>query len=263
MDKFWIESFKLLTSACLLPSIFEQLTTSDVPFPWIRGFLSGWSFACTRAVCGRISITFAIFRQKSGRGFLRFSLSLALFPPFPVFRLYLFSTFPSSAVKKNKSLCRGESYETVLSYATCIILPFFYWNTWNIYTRYFVLFTEYCTENHISIESFSLIKCMKLVMKDERIRGMIWRYAIINPNNNYSARWAVSLNINYRISFESSRQAEQDHAISRDQRYRRFSYQTRRLQRCSLRLPTRSKSTQTGHLYTTAQAGTDPRHFRM
>ena len=38
---------------------------------------------------------------------------------------------------------------------------------------------------------------------------------------------------------------------------------TRRLQRRSLRLPTRSKSTQTGHLYTTAQAGTDPRHFRM
>ena len=39
--------------------------------------------------------------------------------------------------------------------------------------------------------------------------------------------------------------------------------ETRRLQRRSLRLPTRSKSTQTGHLYTTAQAGTDPRHFRM
>ena len=38
---------------------------------------------------------------------------------------------------------------------------------------------------------------------------------------------------------------------------------TRRLQGRSLRLPTRSKSTQTGHLYTTAQAGTDPRHFRM
>ena len=39
--------------------------------------------------------------------------------------------------------------------------------------------------------------------------------------------------------------------------------QTRRLQRRSLRLPTRSKSTQTGHLCTTAQVGTDPRHFRM
>ena len=38
---------------------------------------------------------------------------------------------------------------------------------------------------------------------------------------------------------------------------------TRRLLRRSLRLPTRSKSTQTRHLYTTAQAETDPRHFRM
>ena len=34
--------------------------------------------------------------------------------------------------------------------------------------------------------------------------------------------------------------------------------QTRRLQRRSLRLPTRSKSAQTGHLCTTAQAGADP-----
>ena len=33
---------------------------------------------------------------------------------------------------------------------------------------------------------------------------------------------------------------------------------TRRLQRRSLRLPTRSKSAQTGHLCTTAQAGADP-----
>ena len=36
---------------------------------------------------------------------------------------------------------------------------------------------------------------------------------------------------------------------------------TRRLQRRSLRLPTRSKSAQTGHLYTTAQAGADPGIF--
>ena len=45
-------------------------------------------------MCGRISTIFAIFRQKSGRGFLRFSLSLALFPPFPFCRLSLFSPFP-------------------------------------------------------------------------------------------------------------------------------------------------------------------------
>ena len=36
---------------------------------------------------------------------------------------------------------------------------------------------------------------------------------------------------------------------------------TRRLQRRSLRLPTRSKSAQTGHLCTTAQAGADPGIF--
>ena len=36
---------------------------------------------------------------------------------------------------------------------------------------------------------------------------------------------------------------------------------TRRLQRRSLRLPTRSKSAQTGHLCTTAQAGADPGVF--
>ena len=38
-------------------------------------------------------------------------------------------------------------------------------------------------------------------------------------------------------------------------------YLTRRLQRRSLRLPTRSKSAQTGHLCTTAQAGADPDIF--
>ena len=42
-----------------------------------------------------------------------------------------------------------------------------------------------------------------------------------------------------------------------------FIAKTRHLQRRSLRLPTTSKSAQTGHLCTTAQAGTDPRHFRM
>ena len=36
---------------------------------------------------------------------------------------------------------------------------------------------------------------------------------------------------------------------------------TRRLHRRSLRLPTRSKSAQTGHLCTTAQAGADPGIF--
>ena len=36
---------------------------------------------------------------------------------------------------------------------------------------------------------------------------------------------------------------------------------TRRLQRRSLRLPTTSKSAQTGHLCTTAQAGADPGIF--
>ena len=36
-----------------------------------------------------------------------------------------------------------------------------------------------------------------------------------------------------------------------------FIAKARRLQRRSLRLPTRSKSTQTGHLRTTAHAGTD------
>ena len=36
---------------------------------------------------------------------------------------------------------------------------------------------------------------------------------------------------------------------------------TRRLRRRSLRLPTRSKSAQTGHLCTTAQAGADPGIF--
>ena len=51
----------------------------------------------------------AIFRQKSGRGFLRFSLSLVLFPPFPFFRLSRFSAFPSfPRFLKNKSLCGGE-----------------------------------------------------------------------------------------------------------------------------------------------------------
>ena len=61
-------------------------------------------------MCGRISTTFAIFRQKSGRGFLRFSLSLALFPPFPFFRLSLFSAFPSFPrfFKKQKPLRRRE-----------------------------------------------------------------------------------------------------------------------------------------------------------
>ena len=38
-------------------------------------------------------------------------------------------------------------------------------------------------------------------------------------------------------------------------------HQTRRLQRRSLRLPTRCKSAQTGHLCTTAQAGADPGIF--
>ena len=53
----------------------------------------------------------AIFRQKSGRGFLCFSLSLALFPPFPFFRLSLFSAFPSFPrfFKKQKPLRRRES----------------------------------------------------------------------------------------------------------------------------------------------------------
>ena len=40
-----------------------------------------------------------------------------------------------------------------------------------------------------------------------------------------------------------------------------FSYLTRRLRRRSLHLPTRSKSAQTGHLCTTAQAGADPGIF--
>ena len=40
-----------------------------------------------------------------------------------------------------------------------------------------------------------------------------------------------------------------------------FKIKTRRLQRRSLRLPTRSKSAQTGHLCTTAQAGADPGIF--
>ena len=47
--------------------------------------------------------------------------------------------------------------------------------------------------------------------------------------------------------------------ISRDFDY--FIRNTRRLQRRSLRLPTRSKSEQTGHLCTTAQAGADPGIF--
>ena len=233
----------------MLPSIFEQLAASDVPFRWIGGFLSSWSLACPQAVCSRISTTFAIFRQKSCRAFFAFPFlsrffrlsrfsAFPFFPPFPLFR----------SLKKNKSLCGGDSYETVLRYDDLHNTSIF--------------FIE-ILETFIHVISFFSQKCMKLVMKDEPIRGMIWRYAIINPNNNYSARRAVSLNINYRISFESSRRAEQGHVISRDQRYRRFSYQTRCLQRCSLRLPTRSKSTQTGHLYTTAQAGTDPRHFRM
>ena len=38
-------------------------------------------------------------------------------------------------------------------------------------------------------------------------------------------------------------------------------FETRRLQRRSLRLPTRSKSARTGHLCTTAQAGADPGFF--
>ena len=65
-------------------------------------------------MCGRISTTFAIFRQKSGRGFLRFSLSLALFPPFPFFRLSLFSAFPSFPrfFKKQKPLRRREAQYT-------------------------------------------------------------------------------------------------------------------------------------------------------
>ena len=128
----------------MLPSIFEQLAASDVPFRWIGGFLSSWSLACTQAVCSRISTTFAIFRQKSCRAFFAFPFlsrffrlsrfsAFPFFPPFPLFR----------SLKKNKSLCGGDSYETVLRYDdlhnTSI---FFYWNTWNIYTRYFVLFTE-------------------------------------------------------------------------------------------------------------------------
>ena len=39
------------------------------------------------------------------------------------------------------------------------------------------------------------------------------------------------------------------------------NFETRRLQRRSLRLPTRSKSAQTGHLCTTVQAGADPGIF--
>ena len=42
---------------------------------------------------------------------------------------------------------------------------------------------------------------------------------------------------------------------------RLVSFETRRLQRRSLRLPTRSKSVQTGYLCTTAQAGADPGIF--
>ena len=58
----------------------------------------------------------AIFRQKSGRGFLRFSLSLALFPPFPFFRLSLFPPFPLfRGFLKNKSLCGGESQYKVFA----------------------------------------------------------------------------------------------------------------------------------------------------
>ena len=120
MDKFWIESFTLSTSAYLLPSIFEQLKQLPMcRFPGSGGFLSSWRLACTQAVCGRISTTFAIFRQKSGRGFLRFSLSLALFRPFPFFRLSLFSAFFLNFCKfplfVNKSLCGGERSIDVLN----------------------------------------------------------------------------------------------------------------------------------------------------
>ena len=45
------------------------------------------------------------------------------------------------------------------------------------------------------------------------------------------------------------------------QRSIRMGFVTRRLQRRSLRLPTRSKSAQTGHLCTTAQARADPGIF--
>ena len=44
----------------------------------------------------------------------------------------------------------------------------------------------------------------------------------------------------------------------RQPNFRHGKKKTRRLQRRSLRLPTRSKSAQTGHLCTTAQAGADP-----
>ena len=60
----------------------------------------------------------AIFRQKSGRGFLRFSLSFALFPPFPFFRLFLFSAFPSFPrfFKKQKPLRRREGSKPTDAY---------------------------------------------------------------------------------------------------------------------------------------------------
>ena len=92
-----------------------------MPFPWIGGFLSSWSLACTQAVCGRISTTFAICRQKSGRCFLRFSLSLALFPPFPFFRLSLFYAFPSFPrfFKKQKPLRRRETWHPMLQSWYC------------------------------------------------------------------------------------------------------------------------------------------------
>ena len=69
----------------------------------------------------------AIFRQKSGRGFLRFSLSLALFPPFPFFRLSLFSAFPSFPrfFKKQKPLRRRESlYHSNIRQGIGLIWPF-------------------------------------------------------------------------------------------------------------------------------------------
>ena len=60
----------------------------------------------------------AIFRQKSGRGFLCFSLSLALFPPFPFFRLSRFSAFPSFPPFFKKTKASAEESCKLLVYGS-------------------------------------------------------------------------------------------------------------------------------------------------
>ena len=109
MDKFWIESFKLSTSAYLLPFIFEQLKQ----LPMCR--FPGGGGGCVRSdIDNFCHISAEIWQRLSSlfpfsRAFPAFPVFSAFpfFPPFPLFRVFFLF---------NKSLCGAESYETVSRY---------------------------------------------------------------------------------------------------------------------------------------------------